>query len=126
MAKRNQNLPKKAEGTIQDEIELWCGQHDIVSIRINVGSGYTKDGRWFTTGAPNGHPDLYLLPGDGVIIYVETKTPIGKLRQDQKVFHAMARAKGYDVIVPRSLEQFVEQLYKCPTLPKSFYDRHTN
>lgn len=100
----------KLEHDIQNEIRIWCGEHDLITIRINVGQGYTKDGRFFTTGAPNGYPDLTILGKNGKMCYCETKTPAGRLRKDQKEFHAVLQARGFKVIVPHSLEEFVKEI----------------
>lgn len=99
----------KLEHDIQNEIRIWCGEHDLLAIRINVGQGYTKDGRFFTTGAPNGYPDLTILGKNGFCCYCETKTPVGRLRKDQIEFHKILRDRGFKVIVPHSLEEFVKE-----------------
>lgn len=99
----------KLEHDIQNEIRIWCGEHDLLTIRINVGQGYTKDGRFFTTGAPNGYPDLTILGKNGFCCYCETKTPVGRLRKDQIEFHKILRDRGFKVIVPHSLEEFVKE-----------------
>ena len=102
-------VKNKLEHDIQNEIRIWCGEHDLLAIRINVGSGYTKDGRFFTTGAPNGYPDLTILGKNGKMCYCETKTPVGRLRPDQKQFHANLKERGFKVIVPHSLEEFIKE-----------------
>lgn len=41
--------------------------------RTNVGKVRMKDGRWFDTGLPKGHSDLYGFRSDGRVFYIETK-----------------------------------------------------
>ena len=40
--------------------------------RTNVGKVRTPDGRYFDTGLPKGHSDLYGFRPDGQIFYIET------------------------------------------------------
>lgn len=100
------------EHNIQNEIRIWCGEHDILAIRINVGEGYTKDGRYFTTGAPKGYPDLTLIGHNGKVIFCECKNAKGRLRPDQIEFHKVLREKGHAVIVPHSFEDFLKEVVK--------------
>jgi len=98
------------EHNIQNEIRLWCGEHNLLSFRINVGQGFTPDGRPFSTGVPEGFPDLMVLTTTGKLIFVECKTPVGRLRPAQKVLHEEFKKRKFKVIVPRSLEQFIEEI----------------
>ena len=49
----------KSEHEIQKEIQVALSQHKCTVFRANVGKVQTIDGRWFDTGLPQGHPDLY-------------------------------------------------------------------
>lgn len=98
----------KLEHDIQNEIRIWCGEHNLLSFRANVGSGYTKDGRWFSTGLPEGFPDLLVLTSDGRTIYVECKTKVGRARQAQKDLHEVLRKYNHVVLMPRSLDDFIQ------------------
>ena len=98
------------EHDVQNEIRIWCGEHNIKVWRINVGKGYTVDGRYFTTGVPEGFPDLEICPGNGLLIYCECKTLKGKQREKQIEFQKQAEADGYAYIMPRSLQQFIEEI----------------
>ena len=98
------------EHDVQSEIRIWCGEHNIVTWRINVGSGYTPDGRFFSTGVPEGFPDLEICPGNGLLIYCECKTLTGRQREKQIEFQKQVEADGYLYLMPRSLEQFIEKI----------------
>jgi hypothetical protein len=56
-----------------------------------------------------GSPDLVAVPG-GAFLGVELKTEAGRLSEDQERWHAAARAKGVDVIVVRSVEQWLDEV----------------
>ena len=102
----------KLEHDIQNEIRIWCGKNDYLAFRINTGTGYTPDGRIFRTGVPVGFPDLLILGKKADTIFCECKTPVGRLRKEQKELHAVLRERGFKVIVPHSLEEFVKEMTK--------------
>lgn len=75
------------ETKIQNEIRVALSKHDCTVFRANVGKVMMNNGRWFDTGLPKGHPDLYgFRHTDGKCFYVEVKTKTGRLREDQKRF----------------------------------------
>lgn len=98
------------EHDVQNKIRIWCGEHNIPAFRANVIGGYTPDGRRVTSGLPNGFPDLIILLNNGKTIYVECKTLKGRAREDQKRLHADMRKRHHVVLMPRSLEQFIEEI----------------
>lgn len=100
------------EHDVQNSIRAWCGEHGLLAFRINVGSGYTPDGRRFSTGVPRGFPDLLVLDEDGHTFYVECKTLVGRAREDQKRLHDELRRRRQIVLMPHSLEEFVESITK--------------
>ena len=70
------------------------GINDIaVTFRINVGSFKVGD-RIISTGVPKGFPDLFgFRRTDGKAIFLEVKTPKGKLRlSKQNVIYGVARS----------------------------------
>lgn len=82
----------KSEHQIQSEIMLAVSQAGNKIFRSNVGKVQTIDGRWFDTGLPKGHSDLYGFRPDGQIFYIEVKSETGRVRPDQVNFiHAMKR-----------------------------------
>ena len=85
-------------------IRLWCGEHDVLCFRCNVGKVKTETGVWFDTGLPEGFPDLLIFPGKGIVICCEAKTLKGKQRDAQINFQRVVEEKGYTYIVARSVE----------------------
>ena len=80
----------ESEHSIQKEIQVALSQHKCSVFRTNVGKVMTIDHRWFDTGLPQGHPDLYGFRWvDGKIFYIEVKSKTGKPSDDQIRFHNM-------------------------------------
>ena len=101
------------EHDIQNEIRIWCGEHNLLAIRINVGLFKTFHGdRIVDAGPPKGWPDLEIFDTNGHIIFCETKAKYGRLSDDQKRIHALLRGRNFEVIVPKSLENFIEEILK--------------
>ena len=94
----------KREHNIQNEIRIWCGEHNLLCFRCNVGTVKTIDGRWFNTGLPEGFPDLLILGLYGDIYFCECKTLNGKQRQDQIDFQRIITERGFTYFVARSVE----------------------
>lgn len=91
------------EHNIQNEIRLWCGKHNLLCFRCNVGKVQCIDGTWFDTGLPEGFSDLIVL-ANKTIYFVEVKTRTGKQRDAQKTFQRCVEERGYTYIVARSTE----------------------
>ena len=107
MAPNNPTL----EHDIQNEIRIWCGEHDFLAIRINVGTFrdlYSE--RVINSGPPKGWPDLQIFDNHGHIIFCECKAKYGRLREDQKKVHMNLNIRGFVVIVPKSLEDFIKEI----------------
>ena len=94
----------KQETIIQNKIIVECS--DIAHLyNYTVGVFYTLDGRYINIGI-KGFSDLFgFRNSDNKMIFIETKTPIGKLRKEQKQFLAAMRAAGNIVGVARNTEQ---------------------
>ena len=99
----------KLEHNIQNAIRLWCGEHNYLVFRCNVGKVKTADGRFFDTGLPPGFSDLIIL-ANNTIYFVEVKTRIGKQRQDQIDFMNIVRSHGYTYIVARKVKDVVDMI----------------
>lgn len=91
------------EHAIMNSIRLWCGEHDILCFRCNVGKVRKADGSWFDTGLPEGFPDLLILH-KSIAYFVEVKTPTGKQRPDQKRFQEIVESRGFIYIIARCVE----------------------
>ena len=77
-----------SEHLIQDKIRLALSRSQCTVFRVNVGRVKMADGRYFTTGVPEGHPDLYGYRwSDNQIFYIEVKNERGRPRNDQIRFH---------------------------------------
>ena len=99
---------EKSEHDIQSLIRLELTKLGIPCFRINVGKVKMKDGRWFSTGAPKGFPDLFGFRPDGRIFFIEVKNEVGKLRPEQKIFIEQMRKRGALAGVARSVEEAME------------------
>lgn len=92
------------ESDIQNAIRLRLSEMGFAVFRTNVGKVRMPDGRWFNTGLPKGHPDLYAVR-NGKIYYIEVKTPTGKVSTEQEHFIATMRDRyGCVAGVVRSVE----------------------
>ena len=96
------------EHRIQNEIRLALAD-TCVMFRINVGKGYTPDGRYFDTGVPRGFSDLFgVRKADGRAVFIEVKTAKGKPTDQQKNFLETMRKSGAIAGVCRSSEEAVQ------------------
>lgn len=74
------------EHRIQNEIRAALSDSCVI-FRINVGKGYTPDGRYFDTGVPKGFSDLFgIRKSDGRAVFIEVKTKSGRASKEQKHF----------------------------------------
>ena len=94
----------KTEHTIQNEIRVALTKNGYTVFRANVGKVKTADGRWFDTGLPKGHPDLYGFRSDGKIFYIEVKNERGQVRPEQEKFIETVKKRGAIAGVARSVE----------------------
>lgn len=96
------------EHRIQNEIRLALAD-TCAMFRINVGKGYTPDGRYFDTGVPRGFSDLFgVRKADGRAVFIEVKTPRGKPTDQQKNFLETMRKNGAIAGVCRSSEEALQ------------------
>ena len=76
-----------------------------VIFRANVGSGITYDGRHFDTGLPKGFSDLFgFRKSDGRAVFIEVKSPTGRLRPEQENFIRKMQVYGALAGVARNVE----------------------
>lgn len=96
------------EHKIQNEIRLALANSCIL-FRMNVGKGYTFDGRYFNTGVPKGFPDLFgFRKSDGRAVFIEVKTPKGKPSAEQTKFIETMQKSGAVAGICRSAEDAVK------------------
>ena len=78
------------EHKLQSEILVALSSYGCTPFRINVGSGRTVDGRYFSTGVKPGYPDISGFRwSDGKAFFIEVKTKTGRPRRAQIQFHRM-------------------------------------
>lgn len=101
--RRYKRKNRQPEHQIQTAIIEALRLHGDSVFRQNVGKVRLKDGRFFSTGLPNGSPDLYgWRKSDKQIFFIEVKAPKGRIRpaqmaihldlMHQKVIHGIARS----------------------------------
>lgn len=92
------------EHSIQNDIRN--STTDIaVLFRANVGQGLTYDGRHLDTGLPKGFSDLFgFRKSDGRAVFIEVKTPTGRIRPEQQNFINKMRLYGALAGVARSVQ----------------------
>lgn len=93
------------EHKIQNEIRLALSDKCVI-FRTNVVGGYTKDGRYISTGVPKGYSDLNgHRKSDGRAIYIEVKTDSGEASAEQKNFIKQMKATGAIAGICRSADE---------------------
>lgn len=94
-----------SEHELQNEIRLALSD-SCVLFRINVGGAYTEDGRWFSSGVPKGYSDLSgVRRSDGRAVFIEVKTPTGRIRPEQRDFIEAMQKCGALAGFARSVEE---------------------
>ena len=96
-----------SEHDIQNNIRMALAKRGYMCFRINVGKVRTKDGRWFSTGAPKGFSDLFGFRNDGQIFFIEVKNATGKAREEQIKFMELMKSKGALAGIARSVEEAI-------------------
>lgn len=95
------------EHEIQNEIRIALAPYATM-FRVNVGTGFTKDGRYFNTGVPPGFSDLFgVRKSDGKAVFIEVKTPKGRPTDKQVKFINQMEKHGAIAGICRSAEEAV-------------------
>lgn len=97
---------KKAETLLQDKIIAALSQYGMV-LRLNTGRFKTFDNRWISIGV-KGTPDLLYVGHNAEVVWLEIKTPSGRLSSEQLTFHAKLRHMGHKVVVARSVDEALD------------------
>ena len=87
------------ESEIQKEIIAYLKVQGFLVLRTNAGSV-----RHNVKMAPSGFPDLMVIMGHGKVLFIEVKTPTGKVSDIQLNMHDRLIVSGHDVMVARSVE----------------------
>lgn len=95
----------KSEHQTQSEILVALSAHQCTPFRINVGTGRTKDGRYFSTGIKPGYFDISGFRwSDGKAFFIEVKTKTGRPRPAQIQFHKMLTSHSIIHGIARSVD----------------------
>lgn len=114
------------EHALMSSIMLWCGQHNYLCFRENVGLFYTArkptktDDDWIqigtqnrmsftkiSTGLPEGFSDLLVIKPNGQACFIETKIHPRKPTEAQKKFIKAMQEHGCNAGVAYSLEEAI-------------------
>lgn len=96
------------ETDVMNQIRVALSPYCVI-FRMNVGTGYTKDGRYFQTGVPPGFSDLFgHRKSDGRAFYIEVKTKTGRVSAKQVQFLERMIANGAIAGVCRSVEDALQ------------------
>lgn len=101
-------MANKQETNIQNDIRIALGQRGHITLRYNVGKFYTMDGRFITIGEVGASDLIGHRYPDGKAFYLETKTPIGKARKEQKQFIKAMKESGAIAGFVRSVEEAIK------------------
>lgn len=83
------------ETDLMHEIMLAVSKMGHLIFRVNVGKVKMSDGRWFDTGLPKGHSDLYgIEKRTGRCFYIEVKVAPNKPTPEQVQFLATVHKAG--------------------------------
>lgn len=96
------------EHEIQNEIRVALAPYAVI-FRVNVGKGYTPDGRFFDTGVPVGFSDLFgFRRSDGKAVFIEVKKPSGKPTESQIQFIESMKAYGAVAGIAHSADEAIK------------------
>lgn len=79
----------------------------FITFRINVGSFYTKDGRYIPSSVPRGFTDIIALK-DGKIYFIELKVGKNKPSEDQVNFINQMIKNGFSAGVAYDFEEILK------------------
>lgn len=103
----------KSEHTIQKQIQLALSKHHCTVFRANVAKVHLADGRWLSTGLPDGFFDLFGFNWrNNKIFFIEVKNAKGKPREDQIRFHCFLQKHFVCHGIARSAEEAVSIVKK--------------
>ena len=107
--KRPARKPREADlvRAIMAALNLMPGVHVL---RLNAGVTLIGEGkgRRAIRGVEAGTPDLLVMLRDGRVLWLEAKTPIGRVSPAQKQWHAQAAKLGHAVLVVRDVQQAID------------------
>lgn len=115
------------EHELQTRVVEWCrlsvfsGEHPELAFLHAIPNGIVvskrERARLVNEGLLPGVCDLFLPVARGGFfgLYIEMKTPNGRLSEDQKRFILFAQKQGYKVIIPRTIPSAIESILEYIT-----------
>ena len=83
------------ESRLKNAVEIELSRRGYIPLRLNVGRFFTEDGRPIRTGLPKGTADLlFIQPGTGRAVFIETKTHPRKPTAEQLNFISVMQRQG--------------------------------
>lgn len=103
------------EQVLDNEIKIWCGQHNMLVFHCNVFKGLLwdeqqKKERYIQSGFPKGFPDLLIINNYNEVAFCETKIHPRKPTKEQIKMLTLLSNRGFNSFVAYSLEEFIEKL----------------
>lgn len=85
--------------------QAWTGE---TVIQLQDGDVLIKNARPFSTGIPKGSSDLFGVTNSGQAVFIEVKTPTGRVRPEQEQFLSVMRSLGARAGIARSVEDAIK------------------
>lgn len=96
------DLEKHAVKAIERALTARGWDHEVMA----TGAGELASGQFVSFGAP-GRPDIYVYPGNGLVVWLEVKSRTGRTSEAQRRWHERRRARGYVVGVVRTADEAI-------------------
>lgn len=103
-------MRKQKESKVSDSIRLELAKRGCKIFRSQVGLFYTQYGELIHIGIV-GESDLHGHRPDGKAFYIESKTPIGKAREEQKKFITAMQNSGALAGFARCVEDAIKIVF---------------
>jgi len=85
----------KSELILQKRIQLDCGAEGWIAEHYESKKLLLPNGMYADSGVPVGYPDLTIYPGNGIVVFVETKIKYNKPSDEQLLFRDRMVNLGY-------------------------------
>lgn len=96
------------ESIIQNNIILELGKRGYLAFRNDTGAYKDqKSGRFVHYGLCKGSSDIVAVSPDGRAVFIEVKTPTGRVRPEQVQFIAAVRRNGAYAGIARSVDDAI-------------------
>ena len=80
------------------------------ALRLNAGATVIQTGetRRMIRGCEPGTPDILVMLDGGRCVWLELKTPNGRVTQTQRSWHALAARRGHRVVIVRTVHEAID------------------